>query len=283
MPPPGRPESPSHVGSEVADLTGPAREKDLLSAYDALAEFHDLFMAPAWERLRPAVRHLVGSCTSSDVVVEIGAGSGVGTSVIAAECPAEIFALEPHPTMRAMLLGRVGADPDLAARVTVIPAGAPDGLGSLPEEVHAVVIAHVLGHMDRTERLATWAAVAERLVPPGAILVTTQEAPDADTDDDAVESRRIGRHTYTARHHAGRTDDGPSSFRSTYQVHEGEQLVRERTVRGHWSPIGLAQVREEVALSGLVAKRFGPGLALVKASPRAGRRALGGDAPVEAG
>lgn len=74
MSPPGRPESPSQAGSRVADLTSPPREKDLLSAYDASAEFHDLFMAPAWERLRPAVHHLVGSCTSSDVVVEIGAG-----------------------------------------------------------------------------------------------------------------------------------------------------------------------------------------------------------------
>lgn len=236
-------------------------------AYDDLAEFHDLFMGPAWEQLRPAVRDLVGSCGPGDVVVEIGAGSGVGTSVIASECRAEILALEPHRTMRAMLLGRVGADPDLAVRVTVLP----EGLVGLPDQVHAAVLAHVLGHLDHAQRLATWAALAERLVPGGAILVTTQEAPDADTDPgEAIETRRIGRHTYTAWHHAGPTDTGPATFRSTYQVHHDGHLVQERTVQGCWAPLGLAVLREEVATASLTTEQIGPGIALVQAPRRRG-------------
>lgn len=241
------------------------------SPYDDLAEFHDLFMQSPWEQLRPAVRAVVGSCAESDVVLEIGAGSGVGTSVIASECRAEIVALEPHRTMRAMLLGRVGADPELAARVTVLPAGAPDGLDGVPDQVHAAVIAHVLGHLDHAQRLKTWSVLAGRLVRGGAILVTTQEAPEAETDPgDVIETRRIGRHTYSAWHHAGPTDHGPCTFRSTYQVHDAGHLLRERTVQGSWAPIGLETVRHEAAASGLVTEETSPGLAVVTAARRRG-------------
>lgn len=235
-------------------------------SYDDLAEFHDVFMGPVWEQLRPRVRTVLGRCSEADVVVEIGAGSGMGTSVIAAECRAEIFAMEPNQVMRAMLLGRVGADADLAARVSVLPDGAPEGLAGLPDHVHAVVIAHVLGHLDAAQRSATWAALAQRLTPGAPILVTTQEPPTADTGD-AVQTRRIGRHTYTARHHGGPTDLDRATFCTTYQVHHDGHLLRERTVRGRWMPLGLDVLRDEAAVAGLVTHEMSPGLALLRAAP----------------
>lgn len=235
--------------------------------YDDLAEFHDLFMHEPWGRLRPAVRAVVGHCGPQSVVVEIGAGSGVGTRVIASECRAEIMALEPNPTMRAMLLSRVASDPDLSGRVTVLAGAAPVGLGELPARVEAAVVAHVLGHLTEQQRLSTWADLAARLSSGARVLVTVggDQQSRATDPGEVVETRRLGRHTYTARHQDSPTDDGCSTFKSLYQVHDGDRLLRERAVAGSWVGLDLAAVRREAGASGLVTTELGPGLAVVRA------------------
>ncbi|MFE6647391.1 hypothetical protein ACFVJS_12565 [Nocardioides sp. NPDC057772] len=76
--------------------------------YDNLAEFHDLFMKEPWERLRQSVREVVGGLTADAVVLELGAGTGMGTQVIAAETAATVVSIEPSRMMRTALMTRVG-------------------------------------------------------------------------------------------------------------------------------------------------------------------------------
>lgn len=50
---------------------------------------------------------MFGDLGAAAVIADVGAGSGVGTQVVADETSARIVALEPNATMRAMLTSRV--------------------------------------------------------------------------------------------------------------------------------------------------------------------------------
>jgi 16S rRNA A1518/A1519 N6-dimethyltransferase RsmA/KsgA/DIM1 with predicted DNA glycosylase/AP lyase activity len=57
-------------------------------------------------------------------ILEGGAGTGLITTSLAGWTPAEIFALEPSPGMRAVLPSRLSSRPELLSRVTVLPGDA---------------------------------------------------------------------------------------------------------------------------------------------------------------
>ncbi|WP_141711696.1 class I SAM-dependent methyltransferase, partial [Jiangella alba] len=168
------------------------------TSYERLAEFHDLFMAEPWERLRPSVRAAFAHLGRDAVVAEIGAGTGVGTRTIAGETRARIVALEPALVMRAVLTARVADDALLAERVTVVAGAAPDDLGLLPGRLDGFVCAHVLGHLGRADRRALFAWAGERLAGDGFGLVTTQRARTGPAE--VVQARRLGDHEYRVRH-----------------------------------------------------------------------------------
>jgi 16S rRNA A1518/A1519 N6-dimethyltransferase RsmA/KsgA/DIM1 with predicted DNA glycosylase/AP lyase activity len=121
-------------------------------AYEVSGEFIDVLNGPAWETLREPVRvALHGAASQEGPIVEVGAGSGLGTRVVADACPAAtILAVEPSPVLRAVLLSRVVSDADLRERVTVVAA---DALGvDLPDRLGGVVAINMIGHLDREER-----------------------------------------------------------------------------------------------------------------------------------
>jgi hypothetical protein len=136
--------APVHAGSTSASTAW--------DGYERLAEFHDLFMTEPWERLRPRVRSALAHLGDTAVVVEIGAGSGIGTRTIPAETRARIVAVEPALVMRSILTARVADHPHLADRVTVVAGSAPADLGEVPATIDAFVCAHMLGHLDRETR-----------------------------------------------------------------------------------------------------------------------------------
>ncbi|MGH3567377.1 MAG: hypothetical protein ACRDRH_15360 [Pseudonocardia sp.] len=90
--------------------------------YDRTAEYVTVLLPAKWEGLEPA---LAGAVAGLDIaigpVIDVGAGSGLGTAALARVLPAaEILAVEPHPALRTALLARVSADDDLRSRVTVL-------------------------------------------------------------------------------------------------------------------------------------------------------------------
>lgn len=215
--------------------------------YAELGEFHDLFMVQPWERLRPHVRRSFGDLLPTATVVEIGAGTGLGTRVLLQESRARIVALEPSTTMRSILLARVADDSAAIARVTVLAGSVPDDLGLLPEVVDAAMCTHVLGHLSRTarQRLLCW--LGGRLPVGGRALVTTPD-PDANDPVGVVrEHRRIGDLGYAVRHQ--QTSAG--TFRSVYTVTEGERILRELDVEGRWDPVTTADLRGDLEGTGL--------------------------------
>lgn len=97
-----------------------------------------------------------------DPVLDIGAGTGLTTALIARAAPhAEILAIEPDPAMRSALMTRVWSDPDMRQRVTIMPM---DALSApLPERIAGAVLSASLVHFSPDERRCLWARLASRL------------------------------------------------------------------------------------------------------------------------
>lgn len=165
-----------------------------IDAYAAVGEFHDLFMDEAWDRLAPALARAFGGFDAGATVLDVGAGSGVGTRRLARLTPAHIIAVEPSVTMRSVLLGRVVDDPALTERVSVVAGAAPDVLAQIDSLDEATldgfVCAHVLGHLGEADRAATLGALAGGLSPDGRGVVTLPPPPG---DGRAGRSRRARR------------------------------------------------------------------------------------------
>lgn len=236
------------------------------SSYDELGEFHDLFMTGAWEGLRPLVRATFAELEPDAVVVEVGAGTGLGTRILAQECRAEIIALEPNLLMRSVLTARVADDPELTQRVTVVAGSVPDDLALLPDTIDAVVCTHMLGHLDTTERRSLFTWVADKLSPGGVGLVTTQEHTDPGDagPSDLTASRRLGRYEYRLLYREAPARD---AFSSRYEVWEGTAQMRTVKADGTWRTVGLAELKSDLAGTALSAVPLRPGTALIRRGP----------------
>ncbi|TDD66523.1 class I SAM-dependent methyltransferase [Jiangella aurantiaca] len=238
------------------------------TAYERLAEFHDLFMTEPWERLRPHVRAAFADLDEHAVVVEIGAGTGMGTRVVAAESRARIVALEPALVMRSILTARVADDPDLAERVTVVAGAAPADLGLLPDRVDGFVCAHMLGHLAQDDRRDLFGWLGAHLSGDGVAVVTTQRPPDTADGGEAggeiVESRRLGDYEYRAHHMLG---DGPQEYSSRYEVWQGGTLIRSHRFAGDWRIVTAHDVAADLP-STLVLEPIDSSVALIRTSSR---------------
>lgn len=134
--------------------------------------FYDLFhenghVPEAREKLPPLLAGIRRS------ILEIGAGTGLITTSLADWTPAEIFALEPSAGMRAMLLSRLNARPELLKRVTVLPC---DALSvELDEPVEAIVMINVMYALEPDYRKRLWPVLATRLEPGGLLVFTWRD------------------------------------------------------------------------------------------------------------
>lgn len=233
--------------------------------YDDLAEFHDIFMKEPWEALRPAVRAVVGGLGSNDVVVDLGAGTGMGTRVIVAETEANLVALEPSRMMRTALMARVAGDQAMAERVTVVAGGLPDALRTCvgEEPVAAFVCAHTLGHLDEATRKATYDWLASCSTPDVAGLVTF--TPDVLADGPVVERRHVGRYLYEAHY---LESPGTNSFLSEYVVKDRDRVIRSERFTGPWLSLPSDRLAEDLAGAGFTLTVSGPSWGLVRKDAR---------------
>jgi Methyltransferase domain len=139
--------------------------------YAASGEYLHLLSGPAWVAMRPRLAAaLAGVDPGAGPVVELGAGTGLGTDVLLETLDNDVLAAEPSASLRGVLLARL-ADRG-AGRVTVFPGGAVEV--PLPDRIAAVVGMHMVGHLAPPERKRLWAAVAERLAPGGPVVLNVQ-------------------------------------------------------------------------------------------------------------
>lgn len=219
-------------------------------SYAGVAEFHDLFMVEPWARLGLSVRHAFGGLEETATLLEIGAGTGVGTRVLAAETRAQITALEPSRAMRTALISRVANDPALARRVMVLAAAAPDGVEHHSGVGNGFVCAHVLGHLGAEQRARTFAALSARMSTEslGLITIPPTRTPSPHELDDLSQERSIGRFDYRLDYMP--TADGQSIL-SEYQVLEDGRSLRRERYSSDWDHPPVAELIAELNTAGL--------------------------------
>jgi SAM-dependent methyltransferase len=169
-------------------------------------------------------------------ILEIGAGTGLITVSMADWTPAEIFALEPSADMRAVLLSRLSSRPELLKRVTVLPC---DALSvDLDEPAEAVVMINVMYAMEPDYRKRLWPVLAAQLAPAGLLVFTWRAGgPPAPGPLQEVDSRQVGRHTYTVLSEILDSDGEAFRARYLYRVTEGEKTISEEEIIGYaYSP-----------------------------------------------
>jgi len=233
----------------------------MVDRYERLGEFHDLFMEPVWAALAPALADAFGALGPGAVVADLGAGTGVGTRVLARSTAAEIVAVEPSLTMRAVLTARIADDPDLAARVSVLAGGVPDVLAEVPP-LDGFVCAHVLGHLTAAVRARTFARLAGVLKPTAVGVVVVNPEP-GDARPEPVLERRLGRYRYVVAH----VPAGDGRYASEYQVIADDGMVaRRERFAGRWATITLGDLAAELAPASLAVTRRAPGVGLIRRS-----------------
>jgi len=193
--------------------------------------FYDLFhenghVPEIREKLPPLLAGVRGS------ILEIGAGTGLITTLLADWTPAEIFALEPSASMRGVLLSRLCSHPELLRRVTVLSG---DALSvDLDEPVEAVVMINVMYALEPDYRKRLWPVLSAQLEPAGLLVFTWRDGgPPTPRPLQELGSRQVGRHTYTVLSEILESDEEACSARYLYRVTEGDKVISEEEITGH--------------------------------------------------
>lgn len=214
-----------------------------------MGEFHDLFMVERWRQLHAPLSQVFGGLSAEHRLLDLGAGTGLGTRALARVTAARITAVEPSLVQRAQLTARVIDDPDLVSRVTVLATPVPRALHDIMGPIDGFVAAHMLGHLDSTERRQTFAGLRQLLAPGGVGVITVES--DVETRDEIADTHteelRIGELTYSAKY-AMLSDD---EFVNIYSVARGDRILRTVEQRGFWKPLPTATLSAELASVGL--------------------------------
>jgi trans-aconitate methyltransferase len=199
-----------------------------MNAYDITSQYYDAMangqLAVVREQIAAAMQGL--DCGLGPIV-DIGAGTGLTTQAIAKAIPAaEILAIEPHAGMRAALMTRICADPDLQRRVTILPMGIFEA--PLPAIISGAVASAVLVHFDALERARLWQRLRSRLAPGGRV-VTDVQCPEAmNLPETLMASSRVGRIEYEGYAQATAIPPSRQRWRMTYRaLLDGNEIERQ--------------------------------------------------------
>ncbi|MGF1648080.1 MAG: class I SAM-dependent methyltransferase [Kineosporiaceae bacterium] len=221
--------------------------------YERTAEHVAVLLGPPWQVLGPALASaLDGLDPTAGPVVDVGAGSGLGTRVIARAMPgAEIIAVEPNRALRTALLAVVTADPDLQSRVTVEPYDLLTA--QLPSRLGAIVALNVLGHFPPAERRRVWQLAADRLAPEGVVVVDLfpPNRPEHVAASPLGEVA-VGRHRYTGTARAEPAGEDAVTWEMSYLVTDDQDRVLvDFSARQHWHVLDRHHLAAEVSDAGL--------------------------------
>jgi SAM-dependent methyltransferase len=182
-------------------------------------------------------------------ILEIGAGTGLITTSLADWTPAEIFALEPSDGMRAVLLSRLSSRSELLKRVTVLPC---DALSvDLDEPVEAMVMINVMYALEPDYRKRLWPVLAAQLAPGGLLVFTWRAGgPPGPHPLQEMDSRHVGRHSYTVLWEILGSDEEAFRARYLYRVTEGEKVISEEEITGYGYRPAWDVIQRELAGAG---------------------------------
>ncbi|TVL93035.1 class I SAM-dependent methyltransferase [Streptomyces sp. SAJ15] len=218
--------------------------------YRTAAEFYDLFHGETYRRR--AVGHLAASAAGSALgILEVGAGTGIVTEVLARSSTVPVHAVEPSRAMRTVLMARLSALEWLRGKVRVYPVAVQRARLDAPVDLATCV--NVVATVAPEERPGLWSALAARLVPGGMLIVDApgRLAPLPGHRDWRLPAVRVGDDDYTAAVRV-RPAGADGRLRWTYQyaVRHGERTVREESASFYAWPLDPSRTAAELARAG---------------------------------
>lgn len=238
-----------------------------MNAYDITSQYYDAMvndqLAAVHARIAAAMQ---GVGCAPGPIIDIGAGTGLTTLALAKALPAaEILAIEPHAGMRAALMTRVCADPDLRRRVTILPMGIFEA--PLPEKISGAVAGAALVHFDARERVRLWQLLSSRLAPLGRV-VTGIQCPEAvDLPETRMAPSRIGRIEYEGYAQAMAIPPARQRWRMTYRVLLDGTEIERRVAEFMCHAASAEQVAQEARHAGFDAENQQDVVILTKRTP----------------
>lgn len=248
------------VVSTLCDVT------HIYTEYADSAEYLHLLSAPLWTSLRARlVAALGGVDATAGPVLELGAGTGLGTDVLLDTLANELVLVEPSASLRAVLLARL-ADRGAAGRVTVFPCGA--GEAPQPARLAAAVGMNMVGHLAPPVRAALWDDLARRLAA-GAPLVLNVQPPPAAVEVPQLPwtGVRVGALTYEGTGRAAPTGADSVRWRMDYRTRREDAVIASTHADYDWWVLSAEGLVAELRAAGfdpavdddlVVAKAPGP-------------------------
>jgi hypothetical protein len=223
--------------------------------YAESGEFIDVLSQDAWRALRaPIADGLRQAAPGRGPIVDIGAGTGLGTMLVADTVPdVEVIAVEPSPILRAVLLSRLAANDGLRHRVTV-QATDVDGM-RLPPRLGGVLAINMIGHLTPAQRRHLWADLRPRLAPAAPLIVNLQPpAEPTVVPDSPFTSVPIGHRTYQGSGGARPAGDDMVTWTMRYRILDEDGAVdRELVVDYPWHVLSPQALLDELTGSGYAA------------------------------
>ncbi|AVT37002.1 trans-aconitate 2-methyltransferase [Plantactinospora sp. BB1] len=223
--------------------------------YAESGEFIDVFSRDAWQAFRtPVVTALHRAVPDQGPILDIGAGTGLGTLLVAETLPgAEIVAVEPSPILRAVLLSRLLDNESRRPRVTVVAAGIQDW--TPPARLGGVLAMNMLGHLAPEQRRTLWTALHERLTPSAPLIVNLQPPAEVTTiPPTTFASITIGGRTYQGGGEARPAGNNTVTWTMSYRtLGQDGNVEREIVVAYPWHVVSPTELLDELADAGFTA------------------------------
>jgi SAM-dependent methyltransferase len=195
-----------------------------MRSYEVTAEFYDLLQATDFARI--AERLLDRWLGDPQVgVLDIGAGTGLATALLARRVAVTVHAVEPAASMRAVLLSRLAGHQDLLSRVRV-HARTVDRVG-LRDAADFALCLNTMSTLEPAERAAGLDALATAMVPGGVLVVQRPPASPGPARAD-LPCWYLGGDVYGGEIACTRTGDETVEWRFTYRVTRDDVTVREQ-------------------------------------------------------
>jgi SAM-dependent methyltransferase len=191
--------------------------------YTATAEFYDLLQATQHLALaKRLARRWLGRPAVG--VLDVGAGTGLATAMLAHVVQVPVHAIEPAAPMRSVLLSRLAGRPELLAHVRV--HARPVQELDLRGVADAALCLNTMGCLDSAERAAALAAIRTALVP-GAVLIV-QRPPDAvGPERRPLPAWHLGGDVYGGEVLTTPEGSGRVRWSFVYRVRRGSDVLRE--------------------------------------------------------
>ncbi|MFR9806540.1 hypothetical protein ACL02T_30250 [Pseudonocardia sp. RS010] len=221
-----------------------------MSEYGESAEYLHLLSLPMWEVLGPRLAAILADGPAEGTLVELGAGSGLGTTTILDAVPRlPLVVAEPAAQLRAVLLARLYEHPE-GERVTVHPVPAQEL--PLPAKIVGVVGAHMIGHLPPSDRHALFTALAARM-RTGAPLVLNAQPPATADPVPAWPPFGVtcGGLTYEGTGSAVPTGEDSVRWTMEYTTRQGAEVLHRATAEYDWWVHSPARLAAELAAAGL--------------------------------